>query len=723
MKDSSAPAMTTAANRDYWNDWARYLTVEVNKARTTRTSILASIRNSDQVRARARAIRERVWGLIGGPLEKTPLNARTVGSLVQNAYRIENVIFESQPEVFVTANLYLPTSGRPPYPAILSPPGHYWEGKAALDYQHLYQNLARTGYVVLAFDLFGQGERQQFLDPMTGRSRFHDHEPTNEHDQAGRPLVLLGATFAQYCVWDAVRALDYLESRIEVDSHRIGCVGHSGGATMTMYLCALEPRIQVAVEVEGHTRNFSGPNYDAPGSVDDAEQNIVGSLAVGIDRSDLLWAFAPRPLLMTYTPQDVAVSPFYLQAVHEVFEEVKSAYDILGASNRVRLIPASLPHAFDAFNRSETYAWFNQWLGNNTSDTRESPLDRVPSHLLDCTSTGQVLTSLGGRSVVRVNADRAADLIAKSAFREPTSRQMNHLRSDIQEKLRNLLVIPPQRYPLQGETLSTGNQQDVRIEEFVFRSEEHIRVPGWFLKLSHSHQPLATILFVTEGGKNAVADGSNTMQMLVRAGFAVCAVDLRGCGSMSPRYPGSDPYRYYDGAEHLKEDFAWASLVLGKPPLGQRVWDFLRCLDYLETRSDVDRAHIYVLGFAGGGLTVLAGAALDQRPRAVLCDGVLADYKSIFESELYAWGLTWYVPGILREFDLPNVAAAVAPRPLWMVNVVDARGEIVPDLAARAGYEVTLDTYSRLNASEKLRFFVISEEEKLQVIRNWLRSD
>ena len=165
-----------------------------------------------------------------------------------------------------------------------------------------------------------------YLAARTGRVRFPD--PTYEHNQAGFPLVLVGATFAQYCVWDALRALDYLVSHPEVDPARIGCVGHFGGATMTMFLCALEPRIQVAVSVEGHFHNVAGPHYEPPGGYGDAEQDIVGSLPMKIDRGDLFFAIAPKPLLLCYTPQDGSgdKDPNYLTSVREVFDEAKRAY-------------------------------------------------------------------------------------------------------------------------------------------------------------------------------------------------------------------------------------------------------------------------------------------------------------------------------------------------------------------------------------------------------------
>jgi cephalosporin-C deacetylase-like acetyl esterase len=718
-QDSAQPA--TADNRDYWNDWPTFLAKTVRQTRARRLAEIDSIHTPSDMQARQVRVRARCWDLIGGPLEKSPLNARTEGILRGNGYKVERVIFESLPQVFVTANLYLPDSSQPHCCGILSPLGHYWEGKLAPDYQCLYQHLARAGYIVLAFDPFGQGERQQFLDPKTSRSLYH--QPTDEHDAAGRPLILLGTTFAQYRVWDAIRALDYLASRSEVDPARIGCVGHSGGATLTMYLCALEPRIQVAVAVEGHFRNFGAGHYDAPGSVDDAEQNIVGASALGIDRADLLAAFAPKPLLMCYTPQDVAASPFYLESVEEVFGEVRAAYSIFGAEDRVRLYRAFLPHRFDLFNRRETYAWLNRWLAKRDFRLGESQPDQFPPAALRCTSTGQVLTSLGGRSVVQLRIDQSNGLTRPMQATGPSRQQRDHFREQVRAKLRELLAVPPGQLPVEARTLSSCDDNEVSIEEFELRSEEQIRIPGWFVKPRRSHGPLPTLLYVSETGKDTAVESSSELQVVARGkGYALCSVGQRGFGHIAPRYPSSEPYRYYDGGEHLCEDFAWASLVLGRPALGQRVGDFARCLDYLASRPEVDRGDIRVLGVRGGALTALLGSVLDERPRSVLCEGVLADFRSVVASPESAWGLTWFVSGLLREFDLPDLIGASAPSPRWFFNVVGPRDDVLAESELKTRFKTAITSYSSLDASDKLRMFVGPETKRFDILIDWLDS-
>ena len=194
---AAASVSLAQGTRDYWNDWPVLYTAMVRNARAGRKKELASISTAAQAQARNAKVRDTVWRLIGGPLQKTPLNARVMGTLERPGYRIDKVIFESQPQVYVTTNVYIPAARKPPFPGIVSPLGHYWEGKARREYQHLYQNLARQGFVVIAFDPIGLGERAQYIDPGTGASRYS--RPTMEHNRAGLGLRLVGDTFTQYC--------------------------------------------------------------------------------------------------------------------------------------------------------------------------------------------------------------------------------------------------------------------------------------------------------------------------------------------------------------------------------------------------------------------------------------------------------------------------------------------------------------------------------------------
>lgn len=705
------------SDRDFWNDWPAYLMVEMNEARSRRLAALAGIHSVAQMQERAAMVRSKLWELIGGAPERTPLNPRITGAIDRGQYRIENIIFESFPNVYVSANLYLPGSGKPPYPAILAPVGHSDNGKAYHYYRQLYQNLARKGYVVLTYDPFGQGERLQYINPKSGRSLYG---PTGEHSQAGRPMVLFGENFALYLAWDGIRGLDYLVSRPEVDAARLGCTGQSGGGTMTMYLAALEPRLRAAVVSDGNTENVAGPFFDPPGATDDAEQNIVAGLPLGIDRGDLLLTFAPKPLLICYTTHDEGetYSPVYEESTTNIYEELQRVYGLFGTKNHVGLYASHLPHSLNFFNRTQVYAWFNRWLENPTAGIEEAEFDAFPEERLNATSTGQVLTSLGGRSVVQLNTDRARIAIEKSPFRNGSISKAN-LRRNAHDELTELLSLPKKRSPLHSRIRSSDRHKNITIEEFQFESKPGIRILGWFVTPSSAGTRCSTVLYLTDDGGNDVVEEPGSMAHLLAAGHAVCAISLRGLGITQPRFPGGGP-NYYEGSVHLEERFAWTSLVLGRPVIGQRVWDTLRAVDYLTSRPDVDPSQIRIIGVEGAGLAALMAAFLDGRLRSALVDRTLVSYTSIVESKNYSLQLEWFVPGILRRFDLPEIAMWLSPRPCWILNGVDPNGQILSEVALREQYGRGVRDETPKPAT--LRFLVRPERDSQESYLEWLQN-
>ncbi len=172
----------------------------------------------DSVRARFRRVL--------GPLPtRSPLRARVVGTVPQAGFRIEKVIYESQPQHHVTANLYVP-EGRGRRPAALLLCGHEQASKATPSYQLTARLLARNGFVVLVVDPVSQGERMQLVD---GGGQPLTRGGTTEHTLLNAQATLLGRTLPGEELWDNVRGLDYLFSRPEVDAARPSCRGSPRG--------------------------------------------------------------------------------------------------------------------------------------------------------------------------------------------------------------------------------------------------------------------------------------------------------------------------------------------------------------------------------------------------------------------------------------------------------------------------------------------------------------
>ena len=343
-----------------------------------RADVIAGIKDTAAAEARKKAVREKVLSLIGGlPDYRGPLRPRVTKTTPRDGYVIENVMFDSLPDYVVTANLYRPDRpGR--YPAILMSMGHWDSGKAAG--QLLSVNLARRGFVVLAYDPVGQGERQQAFDPRFGRSLIGG--PTDQHFSNGAAAILMGQAVSRYFIHDGMRAIDYLVSRPEVDPDRIGATGCSGGGTQTTYISALDPRIKVAA-VNCYMNSFQTL---FAGSIGDSEQSVPGFLAAGLDQTDYVELFAPKPWLITSTEDDFFTPP----GARQVFEEAERWYELFDVRDRVKWVVGPGGHGTPKVNRDAIYEWMDRWLAKGEARPMTEVTDLLPDQALLVTKNGQV---------------------------------------------------------------------------------------------------------------------------------------------------------------------------------------------------------------------------------------------------------------------------------------------------------------------------------------------
>jgi cephalosporin-C deacetylase-like acetyl esterase len=653
-----------AALPDYSGDLQRYLIRLSDEARTRRKQVIDAISTPQEVLDRQQSVVAELWKMLGGPLDRNPLNPRVTGTLERRGYRIEKLTFESRPRLYVTANLYLPAgSGR--HPAILAPLGHSENGKAWPSYQKLFSNLARKGYVVLAYDPFGQGERIEYPGDRPGQSAIPDGG-TGEHEYAGRRLILLGSNFGLFRAWDGIRGIDYLVTRPEVDPERIGCCGQSGGATLTQFLAALDSRIRAAVVSEGNTENLAEAGVEPPGSADDAEQNIVPALARGIDRADLLYAFAPKPLLMLITLHDAGhtYSPEYVTGSLDLVDEYTRAYSLLGASDRLSLQATTARHGYVYEMRRATYTWFNRWFEMKDVDDGETSQPVESDATLFVTPTGFVSTSFGGETALSLTREMS------EAVLRPASLSAD----DVRKRVRTVLAI--EESPGQtavGRVLATIRKSGYRATQFELTSEAEIRIPGWLLTPDTAGPSTPTILYVGEAAAwSSVAEDALAERLCAREKCRIAVIDVRGRGDCAIGYPQRG--RFYFPERIPNEAYlTWFTLMLGRPLLGGHVYDTLRALDYLRSRPDVG-GPVSLVGDGPHGVIALYAAALDERVGGVALRHTVTDYRSLAVAERYTQPFDIYAYGILREFDLPDVAGAARPRPVLLLDPVTPVG-------------------------------------------------
>ena len=151
--------------RQYPRCFPDYLSRLAREAYNRRNTAIAKLTDPAAIKERQRWVRETFWKLTGGVPERSNLNVRTIGAFDRKAYRVEKLLYESQPGFHVPANLYIPKDRQPPFPGVLFQMGHSLNGKAADSYQKCCQALAQLGYLVLAFDPMGQGERTYYPQP------------------------------------------------------------------------------------------------------------------------------------------------------------------------------------------------------------------------------------------------------------------------------------------------------------------------------------------------------------------------------------------------------------------------------------------------------------------------------------------------------------------------------------------------------------------------------
>lgn len=619
-----------------------YLTAIAQADWQARDAHIAELKTPDKMKERQRYVRAKLTELLGGFPEKTPLNARITGSFQRDGYRVEKLVYESRPHFYVTADLYVPLSGHAPYPAVLGVAGHTDNGKAAALYQRGWIGLAKRGYIVLAFDPPSQGERVQYFDPELGRSRVGT--ATAEHTAVGLQCFLTGSNVANYIVWDGIRGLDYLISRPDVDAKRLAVAGNSGGGMQAAYLAGIEQRLAAAAPSCYMTTSEKlwtdlGPQ--------DAEQNMPGFLAAGLDLKDFPLAFAPKPFEFLTATRDF----FPIAGAHEAFAEARHIYEIMGCPECVNFFEYNDTHGWSQPRREATYRWFQRWLNGMPADEGAEPAFQVePEENLWATPSGQLETSLKGETVQSLNGHLAEQL---AAARPPLSGE--RLKGAIVARLGISALHATPTVEHYGEVGRSG----YRIEKITFEPESKVHIPALAFVPSADGGRRPAVLYLNPAGKAADAAPGGDLEALVRAGRIVLALDARGWGETADANTRVLTPHY---------SIAMRAMLVGRTLAGMQVTDVLSAFDYLRSRADVDPSRISL--FAKGNAVVpgLLAAALEPGIANVACEGGPVSFLDIAKARFHGEIADIVIPGVLKDFDLPEVAASLAPRPLWIID-------------------------------------------------------
>jgi cephalosporin-C deacetylase-like acetyl esterase len=583
---------------------------------------LNDVRSLEDWKRRRSALRSELLYMLGlDPLPKrTPLNARITGTLERPGYRIEKLVFQSLPGLYVTGNFYVPANASRPLPTILYVSGHTPHPLGAkFYYQDRAAWFAAHGYACLILDTLEFGEVAGIHHGI--------------HDLNMWTWLSVGYTPAGVEVWNAIRAIDYLETRSEVDRQRIGMTGISGGGTTTWFTAAVDERVAVVVPgVSTYTFGSQASHWVAAGQCD----CIYFHNTFLIDFPVVGALIAPRPLLFFSGRRDPDFPP---DGYREVYRRVKRIYDLYGgnSSDKVKAIDDDVGHSDPPQFRRDTRQWMNRWLRN---DSAPLALEPNPTSEKESAEALACFVSLPPDAInYQVHNSFTSPVRSMSA---PTVAKPEVQRQDLIARLKDKIFRWFPREAISFETSVTPGDggwaaRYAEYKDVEFTSERGVRLRGQLLR--PRGRPDAPLLIYAKRAGDSIYPLDLDELLPVLGRYAVLI--------LNPRLT-EQPVSAFERAE-IERSASW----VGRTIAGMQVWDILRSIAWAVDDEKISTRSISLYGKGEMGILALYASVLDQRVTQVILNDPPASH--------------WQGPAllnVLRVTDIPEVAAAFAPRRL-----------------------------------------------------------
>ncbi|MYD60051.1 MAG: hypothetical protein F4W91_03325 [Gemmatimonadetes bacterium] len=606
----------------------------VRAVNADRAKRLSSIRSKKEAFAYRDEVREAIDKAYRPWPSKTPLNARVVGTIERRHYRIEKILFESRPGCLVTAHLYVPSNLDGPAPGIIGSCGHAADGKNAPLYQAFCQRLARNGFVVLIYDPFNQGERDQYY---ALHSRESVRSSTHAHNMMGKQLELVGEWFGAWRAWDGIRALDYLLTRPEVDPAHIGLTGNSGGGTMTSWIWPVEARFTMAAPSCFVTTFAANLENELPA---DSEQYPPGVIGAGLDMADFFIARAPAPVILL----GQAYCFFDRRGLKQAYSEIRRFYDIIGApANATDIFIGSEGHGFFRDNQEAMVQFFATQAGIQQVTRLEETEDL--SDVLNVTPKGEVVPE--GATPIYGLITQKADVLA--------SKRKALGKDELTRCVQSTLNLSDNRDLPHHRWLRSTTEDGVRLSRYAIETEGNIRA----IMRKRLSNPSYSHTLDVEREVHLYLPHVSAEEDLIEDPFAkrlkeqhpLYALDVRGLGE-SLADDERDFFHPY-GNDYMCNGYG---LMLGQSFLGRRVHDVLSTLDLLAYEG-AEKIHLY--GRGQGAIHALFAGFLHSAVTTVTLKNYPQSYQVWTQTPLVSWPAANIPRGVLTSYDLPDLMHAL----------------------------------------------------------------
>ena len=612
------------------------------------------LKTVEQVTEYQKHLRSKFTKAIGGFPKRTPLHPQITGVIERDGYRVEKVIFESRPNFYVTAAMFVPDPDKfkPPYPGVLVCNGHDGRAKLYEPYQTMGALLALNGMAGLVMDPIDQGERGQALE------HWPEIYSVYGHTMVGMGSILLGQNTSRFEIWDGMRSIDYLQSRDDIIPDRIGVTGCSGGGTQTSYINSLDDRVKAAAPscfITSFDKLLTemGPQ--------DAEQNTYGQLAFGMVHADYPMMRAPSPVLICATTRDA----FSIEGTWDSFRYGKRLFTRLGFAERISLIESDAEHSYERLHREGATRWMSRWLLDKDDPITEPKIKLLSEKEMQCTPEGQVMLMDGARSTYDLNRDYEKRLAKRRKKLWTTTKEtklLNRVRKLAGIRKLNKLPKPD------VQELDVVKREGYSISKLILKPEEGISLPA-LLYVPNEQKADNAVLYIHEKGKDADADGA--IVDLVKTEQVVLAVDLRGTGETQQTKEGwTKLYFGLDGQD------VYLAYMLGKSYVGMRAEDILTCARWLRENEAVGQdSKISLVSIGNVGVPALHAAVVEADMfDSVKLTGSLVSWSNLIELGQSRNQLINTVHGALTTYDLDNLAGILGTK-LTIEKPMNALGQ------------------------------------------------
>jgi dienelactone hydrolase len=658
-----------------------YLAQLVDRQFFVRDSLLATLRSKEDWDVRAQTIQDSIISWTGPFPERTPLNVRITGRLDREDYVIEKIIFESRANFPVSANLYLPKKFPSPRPAILNITGHNDDGKADEKTQRICIAQAKKGFVSLAIDGLGQGER-----------KIYDVPVGIAHQIIGTQAFITGTHVFNFMAWDVIRAIDYLVSRKEVDAQKIGITGSSGGGMMSTYILPFEDRIAISIPA----CNPNTWSYRVHANLaTDHEQIFFGAFASSIDpRGDPLFAQIPKPLLINATADDELNPP---RGVWDLSSWLFKSYAAHGVPEKFSTSMVKAAHEYNQEQREISYAWMLRWTGGDSEDFLEENVTIEKVEDLWATEKGSIYNEPGSRHP----HEWVLDYFSEHRFEEIVLKSDAKLEIHRTELVKSVESVLNTNFGEIGVFGRLGEAREVgriSIRTFVLEPEAGIMLPGILLESKRKNSNQEIILYLNQSGKSEILKDWDLIEEILGEGYSVCAVDLRGIGETSPDL----------------EDKFWDFLA-GKPIFGQRVHDVLAIIKWLK-ESELKAKNIKLWGTGMASLYGAFAGVLSDDISVFVLENSLLSFENVVQLSVPEIRDKVMLPGILEKFDMPQVYQALCPRSVVVLNPHLADRTLAGESDIEKIKNTVSISYKRMKTKNEWKMAKVDEQERKRIV-------